>query len=146
MPLLKSSQECEQEIAKDSGRLKVATCHERHTFVPFSRQESGATTHTTQTLTFVKESKSRTKSATVQTRATLQFQQSSTSSISGIQDLENQLMTICSQTVNGVTMETPKLFTSVVLTMRSLTATDMGALYKRIKNQSVCPENNARVL
>ncbi|XP_052255844.1 uncharacterized protein LOC127861416 isoform X2 [Dreissena polymorpha] len=146
MPLLKSSQECEQEIAKDSGRLKVATCHERHTFVPFSRQESGATTHTTQTLTFVKESKSRTKSATVQTRATLQFQQSSTSSFSGIQDLENQLMTICSQTVNGVTMETPKLFTSVVLTMRSLTATDMGALYKRIKNQSVCPENNARVL
>jgi len=61
LPLVKSSQECEQKINKDTGRLQTSSCHEKHIFVPFSRQDSGATTHNTQSLTFMKEYKSRAK-------------------------------------------------------------------------------------
>jgi len=50
--LVKSSLECEQEITKDTGRLQTSSCHEKHVFVPFSRQDSGATTHSTQALAF----------------------------------------------------------------------------------------------
>lgn len=65
IPIVKSTQECEQEIAKDTGRLNVATCREKHAFVPFSRQDSGAITHSTQTLTYVKEYASRPRAGIV---------------------------------------------------------------------------------
>ena len=61
LPLIKSTHECQQEIVTATGHLKVARCMEQHKFLPFSRLDSGATTHNTQTLTFVKEYKSRSK-------------------------------------------------------------------------------------
>ena len=56
LPIVKSTHDCEQDINVNSGRLNSATCREQHKFVPFSREENGAITKSTQTLTFKRES------------------------------------------------------------------------------------------
>ncbi|WAR23164.1 APLP-like protein [Mya arenaria] len=146
IPIVKSTQECEQEIAKDTGRLNVATCREKHAFVPFSRQDSGAITHSTQTLTYVKEYASRPRAATVQSRTSLKFEHSNGNGLSAMGDIENKLTTICDVTSNGVTPETPKMFTSLVLSMKSMSAMDMNVVYKKIKTLKLCSSNNKRVI
>lgn len=188
IPIVKSTQECEQEIAKDTGRLNVATCREKHAFVPFSRQDSGAITHSTQTLTYVKEYASRPRAgivghvspvfftlvycianhfptlsylinwslfikqyiycslATVQSRTSLKFEHSNGNGLSAMGDIENKLTTICDVTSNGVTPETPKMFTSLVLSMKSMSAMDMNVVYKKIKTLKLCSSNNKRVM
>ena len=60
VPLVKSTHNCEQELVKSTGRLVSAMCEEKHVFAPFSRQESGAVTHSKQTLTFRNEGRART--------------------------------------------------------------------------------------
>ena len=56
LPIVKSTHECVQDININSGRLNSATCKEQHKFVPFSRNDAGVNTHSTQTLTFKRES------------------------------------------------------------------------------------------
>ena len=54
LPILKSSYTCDQEVTT-KGVLTSSLCHEIHTFRPFSKEQSGATTETTQKLNFVQE-------------------------------------------------------------------------------------------
>lgn len=79
-------------------------------------------------------------------RSSLKFEHSTGSGLGAIAEIENQLSAICDTTSNGVTPETPRMFTSLVLAMKKASSADMYALYKKIKGQQICPSNNKRVL
>lgn len=84
--------------------------------------------------------------APVSIRAPLQFQHSSiVNNDDNRKDVEKKLVEICDTTLNGVTTETPKLFTSLVLSMKNIGSKDMDIVYKKIKDQSICAANNNRV-
>ena len=51
MPLMKSTHECEQDVNTD-GLLIQSACTEIHTFRPFSKDASGATTEVNYKLSF----------------------------------------------------------------------------------------------
>lgn len=54
-------------------------------------------------------------------------------------------MEICSQTKDGVTPETPKMFTSLVYIMKAMKSEDLVSVYKKIQKNEICPSNNKRV-
>ena len=54
LPLLKSTQECDQILSTD-GRVEETVCHEIHLFRPFAKDKNGAMTEVIQTLKFVTE-------------------------------------------------------------------------------------------
>ena len=56
LPLLKSTQECTQEVNSENI-VSSSTCKEMHTFRPFSRGSSGASTEVEQELTFTRKSR-----------------------------------------------------------------------------------------
>ena len=60
-------------------------------------------------------------------------------------DLQRSLMEICESTKSGVQPETPRLFTSLVYTMKTMEAADMGVIYQKVKSGAICPENKERV-
>ena len=60
-------------------------------------------------------------------------------------DLQRSLMEICESTKSGVQPETPRLFTSLVYTMKTMEAADMGVIYQKVKSGAICPENQERV-
>jgi len=55
LPLIKSSYKCEQEINSRSHLLIQSTCVENHTFQPFARTQSGASTEVRYKLVFRRE-------------------------------------------------------------------------------------------
>ncbi|KAL4235815.1 hypothetical protein ACF0H5_004205 [Mactra antiquata] len=146
LPLVKSTHDCEQELSKDKGQIQRAMCQERHTFAPFSRLESGAITLNTQTLTFVKEFRSRTKPVMITQRAPIQFQQDIDNNEQTLmKDVERKLMEICDNTQNGVTETTPQLFSSLVKIMKAMNSRDLSIVYENIKKRQICSSNNDRV-
>jgi hypothetical protein len=78
-------------------------------------------------------------------RAPLSFQQTDGNSDTTRKDIERKLMEICDSTMNGVTEETPNLFSSLVYTMKSMSANDMLSVLQKIQNKEICPSNNERV-
>lgn len=60
-------------------------------------------------------------------------------------DLERNLMEICETTKSGVRPETPRLFTSLVQTLKTMEAAEMAAVYQKVKSGSICSDNNKRV-
>ena len=54
-------------------------------------------------------------------------------------------MEICESTKSGVQPETPRLFTSLVYTMKTMEAADMGVVYQKVMSGAICSENKERV-
>ena len=64
---------------------------------------------------------------------------------SNMKDVERKLMDICDNTVNGVTPDTPKMFSALVFSMKAISNRDMDVINKKIQSQDICPSNNMRV-
>lgn len=60
-------------------------------------------------------------------------------------DLERNLMEICESTKSGVRPETPRLFTNLVYTIKTMEATEMAVVYQKVKNGAICSDNQERV-
>ena len=60
-------------------------------------------------------------------------------------DLQRSLMEICESTKSGVQPETPRLFTALVYTMKTMEAADMGVVYQKVMSGAICSENQERV-
>ena len=59
--------------------------------------------------------------------------------------LEGKLMEVCRSTSSGVTSETPRLFTDLVYTMKTMEDTEMEAVFQKVRSGDICPNNNERV-
>jgi hypothetical protein len=82
----------------------------------------------------------------VSVRVPVQFQHSNGNGAEHtIKDVEQKLMEICANTKDGVTPETPKLFTSLVYTMKTMQSNDLLSIYKKINSKEICSVNNDRV-
>lgn len=82
----------------------------------------------------------------VNIRAPVVFQHSfGASGDNNRKDVERKLMDICDTTVNGVTPETPKIFSALVQSMKSISSKDLDLIYKKIQSNDICPTNNKRV-
>jgi len=62
-----------------------------------------------------------------------------------MKDLENQLEEVCKTTKNGVKPDTPKLFTSLIYTMKKMEASEISTVFQKIKSNKICKDNNDRV-
>ena len=62
-----------------------------------------------------------------------------------VEELKSTLMDICASTTDGVTSETPRLFTNLVQNMKSLEASDLAKVFQKIKSKAICSKNNQRV-
>ena len=72
LPLLKSTQECTQDLNSEN-LVSSSTCTEMHTYRPFSRGTSGATTEVTQKLTYSRKSRGTNTRQGMFTNSTILF-------------------------------------------------------------------------
>ena len=128
LPLLKSNHECELTLTTD-GRVQSTVCSESHMFRPFSRQESGASTHLTFSLTFSsQEDGVRTTQAAVERRTSLLFEhvaKPEEDPVTARREAFNSLRAICEETEQGVTSNAPALFLQLAKELRKLDATTL---------------------
>ncbi|KAL3871442.1 hypothetical protein ACJMK2_039441 [Sinanodonta woodiana] len=147
LPILHATHECEQEINTRTQTIKSAICRESYKFLPFSRESSGAVTNSTQKLTYVEERSGVSSQRPVDTRATLLFEHVNdvSSSDQSRKEVEGRLVDICLNTKSGIQPETPRLFASLVYSLRKLDATSINQLYQEIQKGSICSDNKERL-
>ena len=78
-------------------------------------------------------------------RAPLVYRHSFDASDNSRKDVERKLIDICDNTVNGVTPDTPKMFSALVSAMKSISSKDMDVINKKIQSHDICPSNNNRI-
>lgn len=57
----------------------------------------------------------------------------------------NKLSEICTTTKDGITAETPRLFSELVHALKELSASDLSDVYQQSQMDSFCIDNSERV-
>jgi hypothetical protein len=131
LPLLKSSQECEQEV--NSGKVLLQTiCKEMHTFRPFSNGNNGATTEVTSKLALTGEDNGVSGSERrIPRRESILFDHkpSKDSSTAGRQEAMDTLREMCRLTTTDIRPAVPGLFNKLVHQLRRLDVTNLKAVH-----------------
>ncbi|XP_046338509.2 uncharacterized protein LOC124119888 [Haliotis rufescens] len=147
LPLMKSTHECEQELDKN-GLLKSALIRETHTFRPFSRATSGATTKILQRLNYkTRRSGVTTRQDYIRNRAEVVFEHAYGPGNKGqpMRDAKSKLREICQNTREDIRPDTARLFSELVYIIKNLHSDDMRSVYKQVKSGAICTENSERV-
>ncbi|KAL8574776.1 hypothetical protein ACOMHN_035319 [Nucella lapillus] len=142
LPLMKSSHECQQTV-NQHGILSSATCTEIHQFRPFSREASGAVTKVSQSLQYKTESRSPIRVQPVSQRVSLMFEHANKEEITrkAQQEAEEVLRQLCRDTQTDIRPDTPRLFSSLVSTMRRVDTSGLKALYAQLEQNTLCANN-----
>merc|ERR1712178_371963 len=141
LPLLKSTYECDQEVNSE-GRLISATCTESHIFRPFSREESGAKSAVTFSLTFASQSASvSVEKESIARRETMLFEhvakpEEMTTARRATMSL---LRNMCATTESGITTETPAEFLKLVKEMKRLDTATLMEVASSANSDRPCP-------
>ncbi|XP_071088621.1 uncharacterized protein [Haliotis cracherodii] len=147
LPLMKSTHECEQELDKN-GLLKSALIRETHTFRPFSRATSGATTKVLQRLNYkTQRSGVTTRQDYIRNRAGVVFEHAYGPGNKGqlARDAESKLREICQNTREDIRPDTPRMFSELVNIVKEQNVDDLRRIYQQVKSGTICTDNNERV-
>ncbi|XP_052061384.1 apolipophorins-like [Mytilus californianus] len=147
LPLLKSSQECDQDISTE-GRIESTVCHEIHFFRPFSKGNNGAMTEVIQHLKFVTQKRGgQLITDSVTKRESMLYHHYNTEiKTSNKKDVAIKKLTeLCTSTKDGITAETPKLFSELVYALKELNSNDLTEVYEQSQIDSFCIDNSERV-
>ncbi|XP_067677415.1 uncharacterized protein [Haliotis asinina] len=147
LPLMKSTHECEQELDKN-GLLKSALIRETHTFRPFSRATSGATTKVLQRLNYKSQrSGVTTRQDHILHRSGITFEHAYDrgNKVQPMRDAENKLRQLCQNTHSDIRPDTPRLFSELVYIIKNLRFDDIKSIYELAKTGSICTDNSERV-
>jgi len=131
VPLMTSTQQCEQEINGRSKILSRSECTELHVFSPFSNDRSGATTEITNKLTFSRQVEGTQRATNpMRSRQSLRYDHTLTDSeiAATLRDVQQTVTSLCRQTETDVRPEAPRLFASLVKQMRRLDARTLQQL------------------
>lgn len=146
LPLLKSSHECHHDIGLD-GVLQASTCSEVHIFRPFSKSSSGASTETSQKLTYLRDSRGvTTRSGPVVRRTSLLFehQPGQAQEDSTVQIVADKLEEMCTVSKVDIRPQVPHMFGELVYLMRNLDLSDLRDVNKRLQQNSICTGNTEK--
>ncbi|XP_071116773.1 uncharacterized protein [Haliotis cracherodii] len=147
LPLMKSTHECEQELDKN-GLLKSALIRETHTFRPFSRATSGATTKILQRLNYkTQRSGVTTRQDYIRNRAGVVFEHAygPGNKDQPMRDAESKLREICQNTREDIRPDTPRLFSELVYIIKNLDVDNLRSVYQQVKSGATCTDNSERV-
>ncbi|XP_067677413.1 uncharacterized protein [Haliotis asinina] len=147
LPLMKSTHQCEQELDKN-GLLKSALIRETHTFRPFSRATSGATTKVLQRLNYKSQrSGVTTRQDYILNRKGLVFEHAygQGNKVQLMRDAESKLQEICQSTHSDIRPDTPRLYSELVYIIKNLHFDDIKSIYEQVKSGSTCTDNKERV-
>merc|ERR1711971_1125759 len=137
-PIMKTSQECAQEIEK-GGVLKTSTCTETHVYRPFSNGNNGGVTTVKQSLTYRTYRYESRKSSGVISKDTLVFDHAvAKDSKMARVVVEQRLGDICESSRYDVRPESPRQFSDLVSAMKSLSEQDLNDLHKLLKTKTMC--------
>ncbi|XP_059147634.1 uncharacterized protein LOC131935270 [Physella acuta] len=141
--LLKGNHKCTQVVSKE-GYLQSSTCLESLVFRPFSKQEAGARTETTQKLTYYSASNDlRTVQEAVSSRTSLLFEHTTSMNNDGtLWSVREKLTELCRITLNDFPAEVPSLYTDLIYLMRNLDSSEITDIVDKLFRKSICEENN----
>ena len=57
---------------------------------------------------------------------------------------ESLLSTLCDVTMNGIQLETPRVFSQLVRAVQKLDRSDIRDLYRQLQDRQICGTNNER--
>ncbi|RUS82210.1 hypothetical protein EGW08_010024, partial [Elysia chlorotica] len=146
LPLLKGDQKCTQTVSKQ-GHVTLTQCMESLVFRPFSKKESGARTHTSQTLSHVNIRPGITaQTDDVNRHTSLVFEHDTGSSSDGqtMYETREKLAELCRITVEEIPAEVPSLFTDMVYLMRRLTGAEFMSIAEGVLRGNMCDNNKDR--
>ncbi|XP_052775371.1 uncharacterized protein LOC128213563 isoform X2 [Mya arenaria] len=143
LPLLRSNHSCEHEISTGGSHLTSVSCQEEHVFRPFSTDNSGVTTVTTQTLKYVTMTTGTRSPAPIRERVSLKFEHEDHIESEGRsrKEITRKLMEICEKTKAGVRPETPRLFTDLVYLVKMADKDTLTDVYRTLSGDALCPDN-----
>jgi len=123
VPLMTSTQHCDQEINGQSKILTRSECKEVHVFSPFTNERSGATTEIKNKLIFGRQIEGTQRHSTaMRSRQSLTYDHAVTQSemAATLSDVQQTVTSLCRQTETDVRPDAPRLFATLVKQMRRL--------------------------
>ena len=131
MPVMKSTHECRQQISK--GILIESTCTELHVFRPFSKGNSGAVTEVSYKISFQKERTGvSARRGVVSTMSSLIFEHeiNREQMQANARDARQSVEMLCRQSMEGISVEVPRLFRRLVYQLRRVDSGTLHAIYR----------------
>ncbi|XP_041360319.1 uncharacterized protein LOC121376501 [Gigantopelta aegis] len=146
MPLMKSSHECDQVI-KTGGYLQKSSCRETHVFRPFSKDNNGAITESTQVLELLRSYNSVSTSKgyiSKRTKLTFQHVYGTRDEDTKRRDASQKLEDLCQASADDIRPEVPGMFSELVYIMREMDARSLDRLFEQVKRGDICRDNTRR--
>lgn len=141
MPLIASTHSCEQEVNSASRIIVKSKCSETHSFRPFAKMDSGATTEVTYTMTFVRQFNiNQRPDGARRIRSTMLYDHtlSAEQTASMLTETQQTFQQLCEKTRIDIRPEVPALFTKLVHQMRRLDTQSLRQLMYAIKRSPMC--------
>ncbi|XP_064477046.1 uncharacterized protein LOC135390962 [Ornithodoros turicata] len=131
MPAVTGNQECKQTYR--SSILESAECRETHIVRPFSRQENGAVTKITQTITLKSQRGSTFRSMGYRSmpQSNLLFDHGFDIEDASVSSVEGVLRSMAKATTVEVQETAPGLFTELVYRLRKLSHPELQSIFRR---------------